>query len=306
MVVFFGAVVPRYDVDFRKVVDTVVMFEELGFSSVWVTDHLQPRRASRILESWTLLAALAPVTDARLGTVVLCSCYRHPSLLAKMAATLDTISNGRLELGVGTGSEPQTEEMQALGMETWPPKEKIQRFKEYVEVLKLLLSDGGPVIYEGKFYSLRAALRNTPSIQKPHPPIWIGARGRKMVKLAAEIGDGWNFYGETLEEYREAVKLFDEESAKLGRKPSKAIFTNLLLYKDDADKMEKMKHLGSHGSEQEALRKTYTLLHGTPDQVIKQVEELQERGVGLIILRDMDPEASSIKAFAKEITPSIK
>ncbi|MEM4179682.1 MAG: LLM class flavin-dependent oxidoreductase [Candidatus Caldarchaeum sp.] len=306
MVVFFGAVIPRYDVDFRKVMDTVVMFEELGFSSLWVTDHLQPRRASRILESWTLLSALAPVTDARLGTVVLCSCYRHPSLLAKMAATLDHISNGRLELGVGTGSEPQAEELEALGMETWKPKERIPRLREYVEVLRLLLSDGDPATYQGRFYTLKDAMRNTPTVQKPHPPIWIGARKGKMVKLAAEIGDGWNFYGETLTEYREAVKHFDEECDKLGRRPSKAIFTNLLIYKDETDKREKIKHLGAFETEEQALRKTFTLLHGTPDQVIKQVEELQSLGVGLVILRDMDPETSSIKDFAKEIIPSFK
>ncbi|MEM0439994.1 MAG: LLM class flavin-dependent oxidoreductase [Candidatus Caldarchaeum sp.] len=304
MVVFFGAVLPRYDVDFSKVVDSAVMFEDLGFSSLWVTDHLQPRRASRILESWTLLSALAPLTDARLGTVVLCSCYRHPSLLAKMAGTLDVISNGRLELGIGTGSEPQAEELESLGMEKWPPKETSNRFREYVTVLRLLLKDSGAVDFDGKFYRLSKAVCNTPSVQRPTTFIWIGARKRKMIQIAAELGDGWNFYGETLEEYRNAVAVYDEAVKNFGRKPSKSVFTNTLIYSNDAEKAERLKHFGPFESEEGALRKTFTILHGTPDKVIKQVEELKNLGAGLIILRDMDPDSSNVRSFAREVLPS--
>lgn len=304
MVVFFGAVIPRYDVDFRKVVDSAMLFEELGFSSLWVTDHLQPRRASRILESWTVLSALAPLTDARLGTVVLCSCYRHPSLLAKMAATLDVISNGRLELGIGTGSEPQAEELLSLGMENWPEKEKIERFTEYLKVLRLMMECSGTADYDGKFYRLSKAVCNTPTVQKPMPPIWVGARKRKMIKTAALLGDGWNFYGETLDEYRTAAAHYRRFIEEFGRKPRQSVFTNVLVYSDEAEKMAKLKLFGEYSSEEQALRKTFTVLHGTPDEVSKMVEELQGLGVGLIILRDVDPESSSIKAFAREIMPS--
>ncbi|MDW8084491.1 MAG: LLM class flavin-dependent oxidoreductase [Candidatus Caldarchaeum sp.] len=304
MVVFFGAVVPRYDVDFRKAVESALLFEELGFSSLWVTDHLQPRRASRILESWTLLSALAPLTDARLGTVVLCSCYRHPSLLAKMAATLDVISNGRLELGIGTGSEPQAEELISLGMETWPEREKIGRFSEYVEVLRLLLKSSGSVDFRGRFYQLSKAICNTPTVQKPTPPIWVGARKKRMVKAAATLGDGWNFYGETLDEYRQAIDYFENTCAALGRRPGKSVFTNIVVYSDDSDKVEKLRKLGDYESEEIAFRKTFTMLYGTVDKVVKMVEELQSLGVGLIIVRDVDPEGSSIKLFAREVMPS--
>ncbi len=306
MVLFFGAVAPRYDVDFKKAVDTVILFEELGFSSVWVTDHLQPRRASTILESWTFLSSIAPITDVRLGTSVLCSCYRHPSLLAKMAATLDVISNGRLELGLGLGSEPQNEELNALGLEGWKGYEKLERFREYVEVVRLLMAEKNTVDYSGKFYRLSKAICNTPSIQKPSPPIWVGARKRKMVALAAKIGDGWNFYGETVKEYEEAVAFYDEICRTLGRKPVKSLFTNIVVYTSDSDKSEKMKKLGRFNSIDEALRKTFTLLHGKPDEVIKQVEYVQNLGVGLLIVRDMDLECSSINIFAREVTPSFR
>ncbi|MCS7110007.1 MAG: LLM class flavin-dependent oxidoreductase [Candidatus Caldarchaeum sp.] len=304
MVVFFGAVLPRYDVEFRTVVDSAVLFEELGFSSLWVTDHLQPRRAAKVLESWTLLSALAPLTDARLGTVVLCTCYRHPSLLAKMAATLDVISNGRLELGVGTGSEPQAEELQALGMDDWPSEEKIERFSEYVKVLRLLMEYPSSADFEGKFYKLMKAVCNTPTVQRPSPPIWVGARKRKMIRAAAVLGDGWNFYGETLEEYRRAAQKYHAFVQELGKRPVQSLFTNVLVYSDEADKMVKLKRFGEFTSEEQALRKTFTILHGTLDRVSKLVEELKALGVGLIVLRDVDPENSSIKAFAREIMPS--
>lgn len=306
MVVFFGAVVPRYDVEFMKVVDLVVEFEDLGFSSLWVTDHLQPRRASKVFEAWTLLSALAPVTDARLGTVVLCSCYRHPALLAKMAATLDVISNGRLELGVGTGSEPQVEELRSLGMEDWDGRGKIARFKEYVEVLKLLMGEGGAVSFEGKYYRLSDALRNTPSIQRPCPPVWVGARKGRMVEVAAEVGDGWNFYGETFDEYRAMVKVFDAACEKFGRKAAKSVFSNLVIYSDESEKRERIKKLGEFDSEETALRKTFTILHGVPDRVIKQVEELEGLGVGLVVLRDVDVESANLRKFAKDVLPSFR
>ncbi len=304
MVLFFGAVVPRYDVDFRKAVDIVTMLEGLGFSSIWMTDHLQPRRASTILESWTFLSSIAPITNARLGTSVLCSCYRHPSLLAKMAATLDVISNGRLELGLGLGSETQNEELNALGLEEWKGHEKRERFREYVEVVRLLMAEKNIVDYNGRFYRLSKAVCNTPPIQKPSPPIWIGARKRKMVELAAKIGDGWNFYGEKIKEYEESVAFYDELCRALGRKPVKSLFTNIVVYTSDADKSEKMKKLGRFNSTDEALRKTFTLLHGKPDEVIKQVEHVQNLGVGLLIVRDMDLECSSINVFAREVMPS--
>lgn len=304
MVVFFGAVVPRYDVDFRKAVDLAVDFEGLEFSSLWCTDHLQPRRASRVLETWTLLSALAPVTDVRLGTVVLCSCYRHPSVLAKMAATLDVVSGGRLELGLGTGSESQNEELEALGLEVWKDMEKLGRFREYVEVVRLLMKDEGVVDFNGRFYKLSKAVRNTPPVQKPTPPIWVGGRRRKMVEAAAEIGDGWNFYGESVEEYRQIVKVYDEACKKAGRRPAKSIFTNTVVYTSEEDRLEKIRKLGEFNSVEEALRKTFTLLYGKPDEVIEQVGLLQSLGVGMLVLRDIDVDGSSLRVFAREVLPS--
>ncbi len=304
MVVFFGAVLPRYDVEFKDVVDLAVSLEGLGYRSLWVTDHLQPGRAAKLLESWTLLTALAPVTDVRLGTSVLCTCYRHPSLLAKMAATLDVISYGRLELGVGAGSEPQEAELKSLGMHIVDRRSRVEHLNEYVEILRLLLTSSSPVNYSGKFYRLSSAIPNTPPYQKPTFPIWVGARKPMMVSLAAEIGDGWNFYGETVEEYLNVLKVFEERCRALGRSPSRSVFTNVVVYRNAEEQRERLEKLGSYPTVGEALRKTFTLLHGSPDQVVKQVESLARNGVGLIILRDMDVKASSLRLFAEEVMPS--
>ncbi|MEM3123758.1 MAG: LLM class flavin-dependent oxidoreductase [Nitrososphaerota archaeon] len=304
----FGAVVPRYDVTFAEVLELAEKIRGFGYGSLWFTDHLQPSRARTVLETWTLMSALAPVVGGvRLGTTVLCYSYRHPSLLAKMAATLDQISGGRLELGVGLGSEPQAHEHRVLGIPYPMGRERYSWFREYVDVLRLLMSDGGEVRYAGQHYHLTGALSNTPPVQKPHPPIWIGARRRLMLRLVAEMGLGWNFYGESRDEFRDAVRSFEHFSQALGRDHRgvrKAVFTTILAYRCDGERAERMKYMPLAESYESALRKSFTLIYGTPDEIVEQVEMLRSMGVSLLILRDLDTNLSSLKLFAEDVMPS--
>ena len=171
--------------------------EAFGFDSLWFADHfVNPARPSgRWFESHTLMAAAAAQTSViRIGTLVSSITFRHPALFAKEALTLDHISNGRLELGVGAGGAPDDFEM--TGLTDWPPIERARRFREFVRLLDALLvqvaDDDLGTTYEGQYYQTRAAVMNPGPVQRPRPPLTLAAGGPVNMKFAARMADSWN------------------------------------------------------------------------------------------------------------------
>ena len=161
---------------FARIRDVVLECERLGYHSVWLDDHLmfgeQP-----ILECWTTLSALSIVTTRiRLGSMVACNSFRNPALLAKIAASLDVISGGRLEFGIGAGI--QETEHRAYGFSFPKSHVRIERLREAIEVINALWSEE-KVSYKGKHYNLEKAICEPKPLQKPHPPITIGGSGEK-------------------------------------------------------------------------------------------------------------------------------
>ena len=197
-------------------------FEALGFDSAWVCDHFQQpsRPDGPYLEGWTLLAALAARTERiRLGVLVTSNTFRHPALLAKEAATVDHVSGGRLELGLGAGwYEP---EHRAFGLEFPPPPELVGRFREAVQVIDLLLRQDATT-YEGRYYQLREAPFRPRPVQQPRPPLTLGAHRSKMLRIVAEYADRWNSHG-TVDEIRERNEILDEQCAAVGRDPASIV-----------------------------------------------------------------------------------
>jgi F420-dependent oxidoreductase-like protein len=191
-------------------------FEALGFDSAWDCDHfIQPSRPSGpYFEAWTLLAGLAAVTSRiRLGVLVSCNTFRHPSLLAKEALTLDHISNGRLELGLGAGwYEP---EHPMFGLPFPPAPELVGRFREAVELTDRLLSND-TTSYTGRYYEVREAAMRPRPIQQPRPPLVLAAHKPKMLRIVAEYADTWNSFG-TVDEMRQRNAILDEHCAAIGR-----------------------------------------------------------------------------------------
>ena len=162
-----------------------------GYTGVWSWDHLQGQtdKSAPVVEAWTVLSMAAATTRGTIGPFVLNVVNRHPSLVARMAATLQAASGGRLILGMGIGGAP--EEHEAHGIEFPPAPERVERLEEAVGVIRALWT-GGPVTRPSRYYPLREAYSNP--VPTPPPPILIGGETAAGARLAGRIGDGWSAF----------------------------------------------------------------------------------------------------------------
>ncbi len=217
----FGLDVSQHQLEWAEVLERVRLAEEAGFDGAWVFDHFQALYGDRdgpCLEGWTLLAALAACTvEIRLGTLVTGITYRHPPVLAAQAVTVDHISGGRLELAVGAAWFE--EEHEELGIPFPGVEERAERLEEGVQVLRALMT-ADDVSFEGEHYQLRDATYRPRPIQQPHPPIWIGASGeRLMLPVVGRQADAWHTWG-TPEEFRQKAAIVDRAAEEAGRDPA--------------------------------------------------------------------------------------
>ena len=205
------------------------------FESGWLFDHFYPifsDSTGPCLEGWVTLTALAQATKRlRLGTLVTGIHYRHPAVLANMAATLEIVSGGRLELGIGAGWNE--EESGAYGISVGTPKERSDRFEEACEVIIGLLSDD-TTSFRGTYYELTSARCNPKPIQRPHPLICIGGSGEKRtLRTAARFAQHWNFVGGTVEEFAHKRDVLHDHCADLGRDPEEILLSSHLRFEGD-------------------------------------------------------------------------
>ena len=205
------------------------------YESGWTFDHFYPifaDPAGPCLEGWTTLTALAQATTRlRLGVLVTGIHYRHPAVLANMAAALDVISGGRLELGIGAGWNE--EESAAYGIELGTLTERFDRFEEACQVIIGLLSQP-TTDFDGKFYQLTAARNEPKGPQRPHPPICIGGSGEKRtLRIAARYAQNWNFVGGTAAEFARKRDVLKAHCAEVGRNPKEILLSAHLRLSDD-------------------------------------------------------------------------
>jgi alkanesulfonate monooxygenase SsuD/methylene tetrahydromethanopterin reductase-like flavin-dependent oxidoreductase (luciferase family) len=204
--------------DWETTVKRWQLFERLGFESAWLCDHLiyvshpdQP-----YFEAWTLLAALAARTKRiRIGVLVSSNTFRYPSVLGKQAVTVDHISNGRLEVGLGAGWYAPEHAM--FGIPFPETKELVTRFKEAVQVIDLILREDVSS-FNGEYYQLRGAQSRPHPIQKPRPPLVLAGFGPRMLKIIARHADTWNAFGSP-KEMRERNQMLDYYCHEIGRDP---------------------------------------------------------------------------------------
>src|SRR6266481_10026726 len=205
----FGLSLPQgWTMDLAGIKDPVEAYEamtrvaqtadEVGFDSVWLVDHFHtvPTPSQEVtFESWTSTAALARDTRTiRIGQMVTCNSYRHPALLAKMASTVDVLSHGRLNFGIGAGWYEH--EYRAYGYDYPDAPERLRQLREAVQVI-LAMWTQEEAVFEGKYYQVRGAINQPKGVQQPHIPLLIGGGGEKVtLKLVAQYADACNVFGD--------------------------------------------------------------------------------------------------------------
>jgi F420-dependent oxidoreductase-like protein len=188
----------------------------------WLFDHFAPILGDLdgpCLDGWTLLGALAVETSRiRLGLMVTGNTYRHPAVLAKIATTVDVLSNGRLDFGVGAGWNEY--EHQSMGLQLDPPGKRLRRFEEACEIWKRLFTQH-LTDFDGKHYQLKEARNEPKPVQKPHPPFVIGGGGEKItLRVVAKYADVWNFNGRDLDVFNHKYSVLKQHCADVGRDPA--------------------------------------------------------------------------------------
>ena len=216
-----GLGVAQHHLEWDELLNRVRFAEEAGFDGAWVFDHFQPLYGDRhgpCMEAWTLLAALAASTERiRLGALVTGVTYRHPSVLATEAVTVDQVSRGRLEMSLGAAW--MEAEHRQLGIPFPPRRERFERLEEAVQVIKLVMTTDGAT-FEGRHYRLENATYLPRPVQRPHPPIWIGAGGpRYTIPIAARHADVWHSFGAPGDLRRKSAVL-EQHAKQAGRDPS--------------------------------------------------------------------------------------
>ena len=200
--------------------------EAFGFDVVSTADHFVDwsNPPSPWLEAWTLLGAVARETKTiRLSTCVSQIPLRHPAMFARQALTLDHLSEGRIEVGLGTGLEIDPS-YEMMGIPNWTAKERVARFREYIAVVDQLLSNE-VTTYKGKFYEINGAYMNPRPVQSPRPPIMIAAMGPVMIKRVAEYADIWNSlsfaenFEAQLSDTRNRIDMLHSACERIGRDP---------------------------------------------------------------------------------------
>jgi len=289
--------------------------EEGGFDSFWLMDHLIQALGTRRVapgarpedpmpESWTTLSSLIGVTKKiRLGTLVTGNIYRNPALLAKMGATVDVLSGGRLFMGVGAGWFE--EEVEAYGFPYYDVPGRLKRLGEALQIIRGMWSEDS-FSFEGNFYKVHKAICMPKPLQKPHPPIMIGGSGEKtLLRLVAKYGDACNFLGRSGVVLRHKLNVLKEHCKAVGRDYNEILKTNLrgvVIAKDRREATSIAKE-ASWGISVEELKSH--VVFGSPAQVKAGIRELADAGIEyLIISLPPEKEGMMLRRFAEEIIPS--
>jgi F420-dependent oxidoreductase-like protein len=287
--------------DFWRMLD-----RETAFYSIWTFDHFVPPGPGQdpsetCLEGWTALAAAAQATERlRVGCLVTGNTYRHPAVLAKMAVTVDHISNGRLEFGLGAGWHEA--EHTAYGIPFYTVRERQDRLDEAAALIRALFRAEGPVNFEGRYYQLQHAPFSPAFIQKPHPPIMIGGGGEKRtLRAAARYADMINVMG-PLSAVRHKIEVLERHCADVGRDPNeivKSVFVPVFP-SENAEHIDRISQAVSVGFSVPKEQVQQEMPVGSPEHVRQIVEQYAELGVSYIIMVSQAPHNFDIYRYVSE------
>ncbi len=306
----FGILTQTHHTSWEELRRTWRLLDELGYDTAWTFDHFFPifsDPSGPCLEGWITLTALMQQTSrVRAGVLVTGNTYRHPAVLAKMGATLDQISGGRLILGLGAAWFEL--EHTAYGIPFYTTAERIRRLGEAAHLIKRLWTEP-QVTFEGRFYHVKDAYCEPKPLQRPHPPLMIGGGGEKLtLRVVAQYADGWNTFGSP-EDFRRKLDILREHGRRVGRNTEEieVSWAGTLRVTDSAS--EKQRIL-------EALAKIYgrpvesvqpTVLVGSVEEIADRLREYIRVGVTHFIGIASPPfHHASLRRFAERVIPMLR
>ena len=291
-----------------KAVEIAVLAETLGYDSIWVYDHFHnvPRPAHEaVFECWTTMAAISQRTSrVRLGQMVGCNSYREPAVLAKITSTVDVISGGRLDWGIGAGWYEN--EYKGYGFEFPKPKDRIGMLNESVEIVRSMWTQA-ETNYDGRYYKMSRANCDPKPLQSPHPPIWIGGGGEQLtLRVVAKYADYSNFGGQP-DEWARKREILKGHCKTVGRDPDTIGNTwspEVFIRSTEAEVVA----AGSKslwGEPFENWRDTN--LVGTPEQVAEKIQTYVDLGcTGFIPWCPDYPSTETMELFASQVMPHFR
>jgi F420-dependent oxidoreductase-like protein len=290
--------------------------ESAGYESLWVYDHFHtvPKPSQEAThEAWTLMAALAAATDrVRLGQMCTCVAYRPPSYLAKVAATIDVISGGRLEMGIGAGWYQH--EYQGYGYEFLPPAGRIAQLAEAVEIMRLMWTED-EVHYQGKHYRLEGAICRPKPLQKPHIPLWVAGGGEQLTLRVAARHASYTNFGATPEEFAHKSAVLEAHCRQVGTDYGAivrsaniaAVCRPTEAEVEDAMGAIRDRYLRVLPEEQaQNTLKWYRAMAGTPEQLVERLRPWAEAGAAytIVYFPNAAYDSGEIELFAREVMPA--
>jgi len=311
----FGFQKPVFTFDYRgddtsQIIDSLKKLattaENNGFDSFWVMDHFHQipmigKVEEPMLESWSTLSVLAGLTTKiKLGTLVSGIMYRYPAILAKVAATLDVLSKGRLFMGIGAAWNE--DESHAYGIHFPPAGERLSRLEEAIQIIRKMWTEEPSASFNGKYYQIHNAYCNPKPIQKPSPPILVGGSGeRKTLRIVAKYADACNLFG-SAETVKRKLNILKDHCKSVGRDYDSILKTKLgiIVVDDDKQMAEKKIKQIFKGMPEEQIREF--AIYGTPEDLLRQIELLEQVGIQYLIV-DLDPsrELEALDVFANKI-----
>jgi F420-dependent oxidoreductase-like protein len=317
----FGTFIPQgWRMDLVEIKDPVEKWEamtrvgkaaeEAGFDSIWVYDHFHTVPTPEIettFEAWTVTAGMARDTSrVRLGQMVTCNGYRNPAYLAKVASTVDVMSQGRLICGLGAGWYEH--EWRAYGYGFPELRDRMRAFREAVEIVVHMWTDE-KAAFQGKYYTIAGAINEPKGVQKPHPPLWLGGGGEQVtLKLVAKWADGSNFGGGDPAQARQKMEVLKKHCQDVGRDIdtiTRSTSFNVFILEAGDDPARATAQVRGKTSLEEFSRGTFV---GNADQVVARIEELAEAGINYIVtyFPRVAYDHTQLHRFAELVIPRIQ
>jgi F420-dependent oxidoreductase-like protein len=306
----FGLQTGQQLVEWSALLDLWQRADDWGYDSLWAFDHFYPifvDPKGPCLEGWTLVAALAQATlRARVGHLVSGNTYRNPCVLGKMAATVDHVSGGRLNLGIGAGWFELEHRSFGIDFKTVP--ERLEALEESLQILKGLFTQE-KATFRGRHYTVTDAMCLPAPLQKPHPPIMIGGTGRKvLLRIVAQYADMWNAAGSP-DEMAELIGVIERHAERIGRDHT-AIEKTVMLplcYRAPKDREEFVCQLVAQMRQTTPARARAAIMIGSQQECIDTVERFALAGVTHFIFMLFTPYfREDLEAFAEEVVPHFR